>query len=301
MRLTGAMLGGVIGMGAQIFILPSLDSIAGFTVLFACVTTATAWVATSGPRLSYFGVQTAVAFYLLNLQEFKVETSLGPARDRVIGVFLGLSAMWLFFDQIWGAPAAVEMTKAFISSLRLLAQFARGPLPNEDGPVIDRTYALRETINTSFDKARSLADGVLFEFGPSRQRDLALRSMIIHWQPQLRMIFITRAALLKYRYGLPGFELPSEIRKAQKGFDESLAQTLEAIANRIEGKPLQLDNDNLEASLERLEKATKPHRLSKPEDPFSSQLQAFLPLSERIEDLVSSLNKELTAEGFVTR
>jgi hypothetical protein len=32
----------------------------------------------------------------------------------------------------------------------------------------------------------SLADGVLFEFGPSRQQDLALRDQIRRWQPQLR-------------------------------------------------------------------------------------------------------------------
>ena len=31
--------------------------------------------------------------------------------------------------------------------------------------------ALRETINESFDKERALADGVLFEFGHSRQED----------------------------------------------------------------------------------------------------------------------------------
>jgi hypothetical protein len=30
----------------------------------------------------------------------------------------------------------------------------------------------------SFDKVRSLADGVLFEFGPSRQRDLQFRDQI---------------------------------------------------------------------------------------------------------------------------
>jgi len=65
------MVGGfVLGMGAQIFILPYVDSIAGFTVLFIFVTALAWWFMTSSPRLSYFGVQVALAFYLVNVQEF---------------------------------------------------------------------------------------------------------------------------------------------------------------------------------------------------------------------------------------
>ena len=33
------------------------------------------------------------------------------ARDRVAGVFLGLLMMWLIFDQLWSAPASVEMKR----------------------------------------------------------------------------------------------------------------------------------------------------------------------------------------------
>jgi len=78
-------------MGAQVFILPWIDSIAGFTVLFAAAISIGAWFATSSPRLSYFGVQVSVAFCLINLQEFRFQTSLAVARDRVIGVLLGCS------------------------------------------------------------------------------------------------------------------------------------------------------------------------------------------------------------------
>ena len=105
LRFTGALVGGLVGMGAQVFILPSLDSISGFTLLFVAFTIVASWIATSSSRLSYFGVQVAVAFYLINLQEFKIQTSLAVARDRVLGIVLGLLMMWLVFDQLWGAPA----------------------------------------------------------------------------------------------------------------------------------------------------------------------------------------------------
>jgi multidrug resistance protein MdtO len=56
--------------------MPYLYSIAGFTFLFVVVTGIAAWFATSSPRLSYFGVQFAVGFYLIHLQEFTIQTSL---------------------------------------------------------------------------------------------------------------------------------------------------------------------------------------------------------------------------------
>ena len=60
LRLAGAIVGGLIfGIGAQVFVLPHLDSIAGFTLLFAVVTAISAWIATATPRLSYMGVQVA--------------------------------------------------------------------------------------------------------------------------------------------------------------------------------------------------------------------------------------------------
>jgi multidrug resistance protein MdtO len=285
LRFAGALLGGVIlGMGAQIFILPALDSIFGFTVLYVAVITLAAWIATAGPRLSYGGGQTAVAFCLINLQEFKFQTSLAVARDRVAGIFLGLIVMWIVFDQIWGAPAAVEMKRTFVSALRLLAEFMREPSSNDPKVALERSASLRETINKTFDKVRALADAVLFEFGSSRQPDLALRNRIVQWQPQLRMIFVTRIALLKYRLGLPGFELPDKIHAAQQQFDEWLAQVLDGMADRIEGKALQ--DEAPEPSIERLEK-DEAGLMS------SAQLQTFLSLSRSMESLTTSLNKEI--------
>src|SRR6185436_8790068 len=58
LRISGALVGGfVLGMGSQIFILPHLDSIGGFVLLFVAVTAVAAWFMTSSPRLSYFGIQ----------------------------------------------------------------------------------------------------------------------------------------------------------------------------------------------------------------------------------------------------
>ena len=167
LRFAGAIVGGVIlGFGCQVFVLPAIDSIAGFLVLFLAVTISAAWVAASGPRLSYFGVQIALAFYLINLQEFRFQTSLAIARDRVAGILLGLFAMWLVFDQLWGASAAVEMERTFVSTVRLLGKLMQGPTLSDPGEAIGEIDSLRETINANFNRLRQQADGVMLEFGP---------------------------------------------------------------------------------------------------------------------------------------
>ena len=241
LRFAGFFVGGIlIGMSSQVFILPYLDSIAGFTVLFILVTALAAWFMTSSPRLSFFGLQLGTVYFVINMQKFARETSLSVARDRVAGVFLGLLMMWVIFDRILGTPASVEMRRVFISTLRLLAQFAREPVSAEIRSAVQRTSALHETISTKLDNVRSIADGVLLEFGPSRRDDLALRDRIRRWQPQLRALFIMRSASLKYRLGLPGFVLPEAVIASLQSYDECSAQVLESIADRMEGRaPMQ--------------------------------------------------------------
>jgi len=292
LRIAGAMVGGfVIGMGSQIFILPYLDSITGFVVLFIAITALTSWFMTSSPRLSYFGFQVALAYYLINLSEYKMQISLEVARNRVVGILLGLFIMWLVFDQLWGAPAAVGMRRSFISNLRLLAQLAREPLSQDRKSAIARSLVLRETINANLDKVRALADGVLFEFGPSREQDLALRDRIRQWQPNLRMLFITRIVLWKYRIGLPGFELPEAVQSAQQEFDNRVAKELEGLADRMDGKA-STQTEGLATAYSQLEAAALKAS-PRPQAQLTPQMQSFLTLSRRIADSTDSLEKEL--------
>ena len=293
LRISGAIIGGfVIGMGSQIFILPYIDSIVGFTILFIPVTAFASWIMTSSPRLSYMGIQVALAFYLINLSEFKMQTSLEVARDRVVGILLGLFIMWLVFDQIWGSPAAAEIRKTFISNLRLLAQFAREPLSKNQRTAIARSITLGEVINGNFDQVRALADGVLLEFGPSRAQDLALRSRIRQWQPQLRTLFLMQIALRKYRVQLPGFELPEPVLAAQQELDYKSAKLLDDMANHLEGKPFR-GEDNLEDSFEQLKQTAQTRSSEGSQQSLAAQLQTFLTLSRNSASLTMSLSKEI--------
>ena len=148
---------------------------------------------------------------------------------------------------------------------------------------IERSYSLRETIKKNFDSIRNLADGVLLEFRPSRQEDLALRSRIVQWQPQLRTLFLTRIALWKYRFQLPGFQLPPTVRVAQQEFDEESANLLDRMADRMENKH-SMRQGGLEESFTRLEQAIEICR-PEPSSAILPELKTFLLLLGKTETL----------------
>jgi multidrug resistance protein MdtO len=108
--------------------------------------------------------------------------------------------------------------------------------------------------------------------------------IIIGWQPQLRMLFITRVALLKYRLQLPGFELPQPVELAQQEFDEHLAVTLNGIADRVNGE-VSTRAESLQDSFARLEQTIQTSEPAESQGVLSSHLQTFLHLSRRIVSL----------------
>lgn len=125
----------------------------------------------------------------------------------------------------------------------------------------------------------------------SRDRDLELRGRLMQRQYELRMVFLARIGLLKYRLQLPGFELPAPLRSAQKEFDERQAKELEGIADRVAGKERNAVSAAT-ASYEALEKAARECCSDQPADAFGAQMKSFLALSARAEGLVRSLEQE---------
>jgi multidrug resistance protein MdtO len=238
-------------------------------------------------------LQVAVAFCLINLQEFHFQASLTIARDRVIGILLGLLMMWFFFDQLASTSAGLAMRKKFVSVLRLLAQLTRWEDMNSVEASVKKSYELREAINVEFNQVRSLSDVVLFEFGPSRLSDLEFRDHIRQWQPQLRTLFVIRVAFLKYRLQTPGFEIPESIRLRQAVYDQASARVLDKLADQIEGQSSRLAGDEQERhELQEL-------RIAAEEEASRSlpvaQAQSFTKLVSEIDALTNSLAAEIGA------
>jgi multidrug resistance protein MdtO len=250
LRLGGAIVGGIVfGMGAQIFVLPYLDSIFGFTILFSVVTAISSYIGTASARLSYLGVQLALAWYVINLQEFTIQTSLSVARDRVFGVMLGLLSMWLFFDRLWTRNAVDEMQSLFTKNLERLAELAEQLLEPDQVKAIKRVRVLRDQINSGFDAVRAQSDAVLFEFGPSRARKMQIRDDVRRWQPQIRTLLLVQITAIQYLALRPLSGLPEPVAAAGVSFERDAARVMRAMSLEVSGKPVGVVSDIRESSV----------------------------------------------------
>jgi multidrug resistance protein MdtO len=197
LRLAGFVAGGVVmGISAQILILPAIDSVFGFALFFAAGTAIAAWFATSSPRLSFFGVQMALAFYFVNLSGFQIQTDLTIARDKVMGALLGILAMGFIFNRFGAKSDREQLHKLLVRNVRLLAQLGVSPR------VRDRAFSrLPGEINDNFASLESQTDAVRFEFAFRHQRveDLAECERIQRAQPALRSIYVLELSLLGHR------------------------------------------------------------------------------------------------------
>ena len=102
LRMAGALLGGVMGIGTVVFVIPHLGSLAAFLGMLTIGTFLASWVSLGSERISYAGWQIGLAFYMTILQDPHPTTKLDIIRDRWVGIFVGILAMRAAFS--WIAP-----------------------------------------------------------------------------------------------------------------------------------------------------------------------------------------------------
>ena len=294
LRVAGFVLGGVVfGLGAQIFVLPHVDSISGFTVLFAAATAVAAWIGTSSSRLSYAGVQFAFAFYIIHLSEFSIQTSLTVGRDRVLGVLLGITVMWLVFERLFPRTAADEMIRLFITNLRLMADIAASSPRAGDRAAIIKIRRQREEVNRRFGEVNAQSDAVPFETGPARAGDMAARDRIRRWQAYLRSFYLLQAPLLQFRTFADPNAKTEAFTAREDQFREECSQSFLRIAQNLENQLAKKPHDRSSApSVESLMGPLPGER----EEFFTERERALLRMTQTIAALVDRLQNEVSSE-----
>lgn len=296
LRVAGFVLGGIVaGLGAQIFVLPYIDSIGGFTVLFAIMTAVAAWIGTSSSRLSYAGVQFAFAFYLVHLSDFSIQTNLAVARDRVLGVLLGITMMWLVFERLFPRSAANEMVRIFILNVRLLANILSSSPRSENPASILKIRRQREAIYRHFGEVNAQSDAVPFETGTERPGDMAARDRIRRWQSSLRSFYLLEAPLLQFRiFGDIGPKSLSFTR-FEEDFRFECARIFGQIAENLENQLATRAHRvyPLASLLERVE--SSPERTK---EEFSERQRALFGLVRTMAQIVDRLQVDVSSEGI---
>jgi multidrug resistance protein MdtO len=127
LRLSGAIIGGLLAGLSIVFVLPHFTDIGQLCALTAVVALFAGWVTTSSERLSYAGMQIALAFFMGLLQTYSPATDLTVLRDRVAGILLGNVVMTLVFSALWPESAITRLRGALADALRGIAALLRSP------------------------------------------------------------------------------------------------------------------------------------------------------------------------------
>jgi multidrug resistance protein MdtO len=162
-RLSGAFIGGAIALVAESFFFVNMDSITSLVLLAGAVALLSAWISRS-PTMGYVGVQIAFAFFLTSLTGFSASATISPARDRVIGVALGIAVMWIVFDQLWPMrpSQALQQIRERISSSNQALHAATS---------FNAVAALRQQVSADLVMMQSLVQTTAFDFGHTQRQE----------------------------------------------------------------------------------------------------------------------------------
>jgi multidrug resistance protein MdtO len=231
LRFAGVVLGAcALGFTAQMLILPQIDSILSYTLLFAGVTFLGAWIGTSSPRIAYAGVQIILAYELVNLNRFSINPSLVPARDTVLGIALGIGAMWLVFDHLWATSSVDSLRPMLSSTVRQIARLTESVPGAPAAPQRVRLEQQTSEIMRRFEKLRALIEASYFEAFPKAPPAGQLLERARDYLPQLRAALLIRTGLIHHQGVAASHCQPDLVVQVQ----QRSSVLLERIAQQIE-------------------------------------------------------------------
>ena len=173
LRLAGACIGGLLGIGAILLVMPSIDGIGGLLGLLTPVLLISAWVASGSERVAYCGMQIALGFVVAVLQGYGPTLDMQTARDRIIGVLLGDAAILAVFTTIWPVSVDNVVRERLADALDRLADLVELPIglsPDQRRPREDQ---LRRQFGRSIAQGQSVLVNDPYDVEkarPSRER-----------------------------------------------------------------------------------------------------------------------------------
>ena len=194
LRITGCLIGAAIGVAAIFWVIPHIDGVGALMVLVFLGCLVGAWVSTGPERLSYAGVQVALAFLLTVLQGFGPSTSLDTAQGRIFGILLGNLVVYLIFTRIWPAPVVGEARALFARALSGLAGMAR--LAPASRPNAVSSAAAVEALVGKGEEVLRLLPFEPRELRPPPASEAALHGAVAEIEALNRAIWLSRDANL---------------------------------------------------------------------------------------------------------
>jgi multidrug resistance protein MdtO len=122
LRIVGCIIGGAFGLISTIWVIPRFETLGTFLLIVFCLHGLAAWIAAGSERISYMGLQIALAFDLGFLQGYGPPENIDPLRDRFIGIVLGICIVTIVFALVWPESADLSARERLAACLRAIAR-----------------------------------------------------------------------------------------------------------------------------------------------------------------------------------
>jgi multidrug resistance protein MdtO len=176
LRIAGCVVGGALGLICTIWLIPRFDTLGMYLLTVFCVHALAAWIAFGSERISYVGLQIALAFDLGVLADYGPSTEIDPIRDRFIGIILGIVIISTVFSLVWPEDARTITSQKLAACLQAIARLLNIRGGRESNPQRER---LELEIASHLAEANASHEQVAFEaliHGPSVARGLDLET-----------------------------------------------------------------------------------------------------------------------------
>lgn len=163
LRIAGCLVGAAMGAAALLFVMPHLTDVGGLMILVFIAVLIAGWVSSGNERISYAGVQIALAFLLTTLNGFGPSFEFSQASDRILGILLGIFVIFVIFTQFWPVSIVNGLRLRLLASANALVDLNR---QTPDARMAD--IATSSRILSSLEETPNLLSMAYFE--PRRQR-----------------------------------------------------------------------------------------------------------------------------------
>ena len=236
LRIVGAVAGGLLGLIAILVAMPNLEGLASFLVVVAIGFAVAAWVTTGSARIGYAGIQIGVAFSMCMVDVPGTTVNLLPARDRVVGILIGIVVTGFVFRGLGHPRARQQMRLELARTLRALAALARvgvaGLEPLDAGPARGHRWAVYQHITTTL----RLHDEAQFEEKAGSPDAVAERDAVLRLVGDAQSVFLALLEIVRHRLNVDVARSFGAAQETVHALAVGIVDALGAAADRVEGR-----------------------------------------------------------------
>ena len=121
LRIIGCFMGAALAWLMMVFVMPHATDIGWLLLISFPAAWAAAWISLGSERISYAGWQLALCFFLVVLSGFSPPTQFTEGTDRIIGILVGCTSMFIVFTLIWPENAHDHVGQELARMDRMIA------------------------------------------------------------------------------------------------------------------------------------------------------------------------------------